>query len=964
MTMLDGPWLLARDPDNIGRQQRWYAAAILPDARPAPVPGIIQQAFPGYHGVAWYTCSFVPPPLPDPDGRYLLRCGAVDYLADLWVNGVYIGSHEGGETPFILDATQAIVPDAANRLTVRVLNPTHEPIDGIVLNQTPHRNKYIPFLNGGSWDYGGITEPVELLVMPAIWIEDLHVRPAWQSGQVRVGANLRNTSSTVRRARLRVAIRAARSPGTLAASEERSIDLPPGDTLCALDLTVPHHRLWDVSDPVLYYAEAHVQGEDSPALDARATRFGFRDFRVVDGYFRLNGRRIFVRSTHTGNHSPLAQILAPATAPDLLRRDLIYAKAAGFNMVRFIAGIAHPDQLDLADELGLLVYEETLAAWLLEDSPQMAERFDRSLREMILRDRNHPSVVIWGLLNETPDGPVFRHAAAALPLVRALDDSRLVLLNSGRWDCQLAIGSVSNPGSLAWEHMWGGEEPDAAPAPYDWTLGYPGGYFRAVGDAHTYPRMPHTPETRRFLRTLGHDTRPVFLSEYGIGSVMNVLRELRCYEQAGADPEAEDVALMRAMAERFLADWQRFGMDDAYPFPEDMLRASQHLHAHQRRLGFDLIRANPHLCGFNLTGMLDHGMTGEGLWTFWREWKPGIVDALADGWAPLRWCLFVEPAHTYVGQPITLEAVLANEDVLPPGDYPVTLRVCGPAGIVWETKIVAPIPTPAAGQDGPLAVPVFREEVRLDGPAGIYIFAAQLERGGAPTGGQLRFFLSDPSALPRLSQQVTTWGVDDSAASWLAARGASLRPFAAGVASLTGAGPEVILVGDLTQTTADPESYRELERRVAAGGVAVFLTPAALRRNEDAVGWLPLAQKGRGYEFNDWLYHKESVARRHAVFDGLPAPGILEWDYYGPVLSPFLFEGQEPLLDVAAAAFALGYPTPGGYASGVQLAAYASGAGQVILNAFHLLENINRQPAADRLLLNLIRYAASRTRRS
>ena len=90
-------------------------------------------------------------------------------------------------------------------------------------------------------------------------------------------------------------------------------------------------------------------------------------------------------------------------------------------MIRFIAGIAHPWQLDACDEIGLMVYEESLAGWCLADSPAMAQRFDRSVAEMVHRDRNHPSVVIWGLLNETPDGPVFRHAVESLQLVRFLD---------------------------------------------------------------------------------------------------------------------------------------------------------------------------------------------------------------------------------------------------------------------------------------------------------------------------------------------------------------------------------------------------------------------------------------------------------------------------------------------------------------------------------------------------------------
>lgn len=108
-----------------------------------------------------------------------------------------------------------------------------------------------------------------------------------------------------------------------------------------------------------------------------------------------------------------------------------------FNAIRFSAGVATRYQLDLCDEIGLMVYEEPYAAWCLQASPKMAERYDESLFGMVRRDRNHPSVIIWGLLNETHDGPVFRHAAAALPKLRELDDSRMVLLNSGRWDLQL-----------------------------------------------------------------------------------------------------------------------------------------------------------------------------------------------------------------------------------------------------------------------------------------------------------------------------------------------------------------------------------------------------------------------------------------------------------------------------------------------------------------------------------------------
>ena len=147
----------------------------------------------------------------------------------------------------------------------------------------------------------------------------------------------------------------------------------------------------------------------------------------------------------------------------------------------------------------------------------------------------------------------------------------------------------------------------------------------------------------------------------GIGSLMNVIRELRRYEQHGAREDLPDARLIRSMAERLQADWKRYGLEDVYAFPEDMLLDSQRRHMEHRLLGFNLIRSNPKICGYNLTGMLDHGITGEGVWTFWREWKPEAAETLSDGWAPLRWCLFVDPSHGYRGRASILHTLWETE---------------------------------------------------------------------------------------------------------------------------------------------------------------------------------------------------------------------------------------------------------------------------------------------------------------
>jgi hypothetical protein len=454
---------------------------------------------------------------------------------------------------------------------------------------------------------------------------------------------------------------------------------------------------------------------------------------------------------------------------------------------------------------------------------------------------------------------------------------------------------------------------------------------------------------------VGHDTRPVFLSEYGIGSLFNVIRETRCFEQAGVRSDLFDVAYMRYLADKVIADWNRWGFDGVYATPEDMLRDSQRLHSRQRLLGFDLIRSNPRICGFNLTGILDHGMTGEGLWTFNREWKPGVVDALSDGWAPVRWCLFAEPMHGYAGRKLHIEAVLANEDVLGPGTYPVTFRISGPQGVAWEQRGELRLPEPVAGEDPPLAVPALSAEVELAGSAGLYEFRAYMEHGGAPAGGTLKFYLSDPADLLACRARVTAWGIEPAVTAWLQARGVEVRPFSTQATD----GREVILVGKPAEEERDAAHWIELARRMAAGSAVIFLSPAAFGRGEAPLGWLPLAVKGRCYWFHDWLYHKECVAKASPAFAGLQAKGIMDWDYYGLVIPHYLYDGQETPDEVVAAAFAVSHTSREGYASGLLLASYRFGAGRFTLNTIPILENLDRHPAADRLLINLINEAGT-----
>jgi hypothetical protein len=942
-----GGWLLATDPQNVGRDQKWYEAP-RPDAKPTKTPWVIQDAFPYYHGVAWYWREFAAPANPSRDGRYLLRFGSVTYLADVWVNGKPVGGHEGSETPFVVDVTDAIRPNAVNKLSVRVLNVNHQVIDGLTLGAIPHRNQDIPYRAGASADLGGITDSVELALVPAVYVDEIITRPDWKTGIIHVEAVVRNAGKTAKKDRLLVTVAPAARGETLK-SFVVDRDFPVGNTTVAADIKIEQWRLWDLVDPYLYRVTARLNGgglaEDISELSARC---GFRDFRFADGYFRLNGKRVFLKCSHTGNNFPVG--LQVPNDPDYARRDLIYAKTAGFNAIRFIAGMPTPYQLDLCDELGLMVYEENYASWCLGESPKMAERYDRSFTEMIRRDRNHPSVVIWGMLNETCDNTVFRHAIEASKLVRSLDPTRLLLLNSGRFDYRLDIGSICNPGSTQWECLLGAQGPNGKPGPSHGICGY----IEGAGDVHCYPQVPQSYDDIHVLRTMGQGQKHVVLTEYGIGSAVNWARVYRQFQQIGK-PEVEDALFYKMIRDCFLADWNRYKMADTWANPDEYLDQCIAKMAGQRRESLNVVRSNPNIVGHSITGTIDHGLTGEGLWTIFRELKPGTMDALSESWAPLKWCLFAEPENVYRGSKTKLELVLANEDALLPGDYPVRIQVVGPDNVrILDKTVTVSIPkqskgTPAAEQ--PFAIPVFAEEIPITGPSGCYRFLATFEQGAAATCGKAEFYAADPAEMPKVQREVLLWGDDPELGKWLADHGVKVRPFAAGTQTTR----ELIVVGR-KPAAGGVQAWRDLIARITRGSSVIFLCPEVFAEGNQPTRWLPLATKG-GLVAGSDLYIRDEWTKKHPIFDGLPCGGLMDYTFYRGIIGPAAFTGQDAPAEIAAAAIR-GSIHPSGYASGYLTSVYRTGAGVYVLNTLRIRESLGVHPVAERLLRNTLNYVS------
>lgn len=1126
---LDGTWRIRTDSENAGKTGEWFARPLADSGtvESIAVPGVIQQVWPEYHGVVWYERTFATPTNPNEGGRTLLRFWQAEYRADVWLNGAYLGFHEGGEAAFELDATDTLAPvGGENRLTVRALNAADSPIDGISMANIPRRNNTNAITPGCGYASGGLVDSVELLLVPAVRIADLFLIPDWKTGEITVRAEMENF--TGQKAAGQIALAAASADGgPLTGETVFDVSAEPGVSVAEGKITVPNFKLWNLNDPNLYAVTAEYRG-GGERLDRRTATCGFRDFRFERGAFRLNGKRIYVKCSHSGSDSPITHRLP--LDPDLYRKDILFCKTMGFNMIRYIAGMPRRFQLDLCDRIGFMVYDECLAGWCYGPCPERSERFAEQTEGMIRRDRNHPSVVIWGLLNETTDVQLVLEAAAFLPHVRQLDPDRMVFLNSGSFDpfadvetkradyaiwrrngAPIMPAAIKNetaeafffdgtrwsaetfflhPGdcggqyaALKWtapadgefkidakfadvvEHghatvdlrlfrnadeIWSGflnlsgagkenaysgtvsmkrgEELTltvgigdgvgygdttavdlkiAAPdgTVYDvnrdyspeknpngaWTYGWlapgekpsldsftpfdigqkqlafePIGRFanpfesrwiNELADTHPYKPVPHTASVIHEMRTHAKGNLPVFLSEYGVGSAVDLFRLTRFYEQYRATDSA-DAKHYRDRYDRFMADWDRWNLDETFATPEDFFRQAIFRMAEQRRLGINAIRANANVVAHSVTGTHDQGISGEGLTTLWRELKPGTTEAMADVFAPLRFCLFVEPIQLYRGDTARFEAVLVNEDVLPPGDYPVRYLVVGPNNErIFDEIRTLTIPTPADGGENPMVFPVFSADIPLDGPTGEYRFLAEFQKDAAACGGFERFFVTDRADMPPVAGRFIVWGNDADLLEKLKTLGIDAIAFtrADGTSEPLDENSKIVVgTSSSLKTAAD---FAALYNAIRRGADALFLSLDPFAEGDDATRFLPFEERGIRNQLPNWLYHKDDWAKRDPAFDGLPTAEALDYVFYREMIPVKTFNGQKPEPDRAIAG---AFSTQLGYDSGLSMAEWKLGEGTMTISTWLIQENLPRHPIAERMLRNLLRRIAAR----
>lgn len=913
ITSLNAPWWLELDPDDLGRQHNWGETPRTAGIE-VQVPSCWNQYFPGYEGVAWYFKTFEDKPL-EPSEQVFLRFHAVDYYTEVWFDGTFVGEHEGGFTPFILDVTSAWRNTGEHVVAVRVVDPparTDEAVGGFVHSEIPAGQQALHFNHCGIW------QGVDLIRTGPVFLADVYVEPLPGCSEIHVHLEFR--TNLTQRVRYRLDI--LESDRRFVASVSSIIDGVDGVKRDRIRLRVPEPRWWNPDNPLIYIMRC-VASIGEVLSDVNEQRFGLREFEMDRTGFVLNGREIYVQGVSDLQFYPVT--LAAPQDFDAARRELLLLKKCGYNLVRFQFRPPAPVLLDLCDELGILVLAEP-AIGCIKASPKLRERCMNEVREMVQRDRNHPSVVAWGILNEPCPPPEIRdHEDAPRPtsplredlcaLARQLDPTRLIL--SGGDDAAADAKNFLNPRRTDSEDY---------------------SHHRTVVN----PPVSNADATA--LVSLGEDGDCLWSSGPGGHSLADLQRVVEAYGEC--ETQYEDLVLHREFSVQLSKGWKSHKLKNIVGTIKEVTEQSQRVHGQALVRALLAIRSNPRSAGFCVGNLADFGHHPCGGVADVHMNPKHVIESVADATGPVGISILLQHDQMYVGREIGLKVVFLN-DIRRQGTFRLVLRVrnSGNDEVFAHERDVT--------LTGDRAQTLFDSGVALKKRAlGIHTVEAKLEDIAAR---HAQFTVHAPPPPPDAIEIVDP---EDRLPDGLK----------------NSAGDAGILVAPVSNGHVLKIVCKLILPRVRAGKKAVFLS---LPVDERLIG----SERGWGTEyrwdndvFDQPLYYSRTgggiepyfhYIPKHPIFSGLPQK-CMAGPEYADVLSGVSVRADNARIIAGAFRFPLPpYPHlrdvrhAAEFWWGGNLISIPLGDGEVLISTFNIHGRLGH-PIADRLLSNLMLYAAGR----
>jgi len=926
---LDGLWRIIFDHENRGKREAWFKREFFEPQKKLSirVPSCWEETEPDYEGVAWYGRNFNVSNTWK--GRVIrLRFGAVNYVAEAWLNSEPAGFHEGGYTPFEFNISDLVKFEEDNFLAVRVVGPpiTKEEIDGIVRDTIPHWRGSIA---------GGIWQSVELVATAKTYIRDVFVEPKISENIALVHVEIDNKSLREEDVAAIFKVFNSEEPSRVVTQTEEKIKLSSGINELSVNLNLGKSVLWSPENPRLYVLEAllEVGGE---VVDSVKTRFGMREFTIKNGDFHLNGERICLKAGFWEGLYP--RTLAYPEDEEFVRKEILLAKEAGFNTLRPWRKPPPPPILDLADELGMCIIDCPPIEWP-EPTPQLERRVANEVRELVLRDRNHPSVIYWEIFNEITTRALARLTHRMALVARHLDPTRLIVDESG--------------GSRA---PWGAH----AYLPYS-TVPV------EINEIHKYLRSPVDEKVYDFFLTVGEPGRLTFVSEVGYGGLPDLPRNVESYERKGFT-KTVDYRYHKYLLESLEKCIKEHGLDEVFRDASDVCLATQEVQAVGNKLQLEALRTNPNTDGYCVHAFTDGDwVLGAGIVDIWRKPKKAYFAVQEVNKSPYL-AVHVKPRNAYSGQKISLKVTAVNEAART--ECRLTAEMRSPTGEeIYRKEERVTLNTGIQ--------PLFDLELRAEGLSGQNVVTARLERGGATLSeNAYSFLVFNERDLRAPMQEFTIVDPDGSLRPSLTERGLRFSDFTIG----DGNAKSVFVSTPRADEPGLFEKFIHLFNLVKRGGVVVFLRPPidrdmglkrALERRMGIhaippeknillrTGLFPFKLRGR-LAYGHWVgvYH---YVKKHPIFEGLPVNCFMGQDYQNVCAVETITELEgETVAGSLSWSFIKNYIGPRDVWWGSDLAIVPYGRGKMVLSTLQLIENLGKDPVADKIFYNMVTFAASK----
>ncbi len=868
--------------------------------------------------IGFYFQSFTPEKRTGPT-KWILRFDAIQHFATVWLNGEEIGSHYGSHLPFDFDVSRYLKAGESNFLAIRVQEPDNsnrifdQHASELALGGPYHRSPFAGFLGGA-----------ELICIGRAGIRSLSCLPDYEADRVTFLTRFWNPKNFQANLEFEVT-----NPKGETGVFTKDVKIDKENGTLEISLQLEDVKLWSLDDTALYKLKVNIP--NSPSVE---TRFGMRGADIEKGYFKLNHQTVKIR----GVGFPWVFAFQPGVPPrDLdLRKELTGLKEAGFNLLRSNGAPLPPQVLDLCDELGMLVIQET-TCYTQKSSKLGLDNLKDQIRALIERDASHPCIFAWAIGAEN-GSMVLENGNKLLRYTAELDNSRPIFsnLNSVILDAngggKIDIGKVYEPslqqiGPSEW-HKLKITFPLAQK-----TFGMIASYCSSK-DGKSVADGIHGNKSfwERYNYLKDGLQGKVLVDGLGVAMLENP-EEMAA--AAAKHPRSRENLLLTRLNKEIEAGLKQKGIS-IWKSVEDFWKDASNS-ARQAMVGqVEALFINPNVAGYLVDAYSDNGLNFSGLTNWLRQPKP-IYESFRKLNRPVYVIAEAEERTPYIGTSAAIKIHMVNDGNL--GDYGLLLRVKGPNGRIWHQESLPGRAKPGVNLVGRFKFPVGFEKGR-------FTFDLNLSKNNkevirteeiffVPPEVKLEQLLKNVKVTGPMSDTITAF-TSDTGSVTLAPKVSEISDAELGKLFTEAKNGKVLLLGPIT----DEEAQRINQLGVLPGPIS--------------------CQRSNGTAFG--CYH---FAMQSPVFKDLPNQCLLD-QAYADILPTWSLDYNDSLT-MAAGCLCIIPPEANSRAVDTKsplvewrmdLAHIALGKGNVVFCQFEMFDRLGRNALADALFSNILAYFA------